>query len=87
MTFENKLTHNGIHYSRYIASWVKILRRNHMRPWFGSLFEQWLRETQGLNDDEVAEIILLAGNGKLELEESVQRFIDEKHDSPYLNKN
>ena len=80
MNFENKLTHNGIHYSRYIASWTKTLRRNHMRPWFGTLFQEWLK-TQGLTVEEIDEITLLAGNGKLELEESVQRFIDENKDA------
>ena len=79
MDFKNKLTHNGIHYSRYIASWTKVCRRTDGRRllYFGSAFEEWLR-SEGLTDEEVNDIQLMATNGKLELEESAKRFVTTK---------
>lgn len=71
--FENKLTHNGIHYSRYISSWKqaggKIYR--------GGLFERWLREIEHLTEEEISDILFMAENGKLELECSAKMFIGE----------
>lgn len=71
--FENKLTHNGIHYSRYIASW----RREGGKIYRGGLFERWLKETQHLTDEEVDDILLMAENGKMELESSASAFMKE----------
>ena len=70
--FENKLTSNGIYYSRYIASW----RRMGGRIYRGGLFEQWLKK-EGLTDEEVSDVLLLAENGKLELEYSAKLFLRE----------
>lgn len=70
--FENKLTHNGIHYSRYIASW----KRAGGKIYRGGLFERWLREKEQLNDEEISNILLLAENGKLELQGSAKAFIE-----------
>ena len=67
--FENKLTHNGIHYSRYIASWIKAGGDLHFSKY--SNFAKWLKELQWLTDDEIRDICNLADNGKMELEESV----------------
>ena len=71
--FENKLTHNGIHYSRYISSWKqaggKIYR--------GGLFERWLREIEQLTEEEISDILFIAENGKLELECSAKMFIEQ----------
>lgn len=70
--FENKKTHNGIHYSRYIASWKKMGGKIYR----GGLFEQWLKK-EGLTEEEISDILLLAENGKLELEYSARMFMRE----------
>ena len=71
--FENKLI-NGIHASRYIASWRNaggqlyyVEEVNH--------FYKWLL-TLGLTEDEAKYVRHLATNGKLELENSAEKFID-----------
>ena len=76
MDFENKLTHNGIHYSRYIASWTRVCKftSDYRLLYFNSLFEDWLR-SEGLNDEEIKDIVRIAINGKMELEDSVRRFL------------
>ena len=71
--FENKKTHNGIYYSRYIASWRNVGGKIYRE----GLFEQWLREVQKLTDEEICDIMLMAENGKIELEGSADRFLDE----------
>jgi len=80
MDFKNKLTHNGIHYSRYIASWTNEVYWRNYSPRllsFGNTFKKWLR-SEGLTDKEVNDIVLMATNGKLELEESAKRFMTTK---------
>lgn len=64
---------NGVHETRYIASWVKaggILSDGkdyrYFRKWLISL---------GLTEDEARHIANLAANGKLELENSAEAFI------------
>lgn len=77
MEFENKVTHNGIYYSRYIASWIKAggnFKRDRETLLFGVQFKNWLRQT-GCTEEEVKEIYWLATNGKLELESSAKRFL------------
>lgn len=69
--FENKLTHNGIHYSRYIVSW----KRAGGKIYRGGLFEQWLRENEKLTEEEISDILNLAENGKLELQETAREFM------------
>ena len=79
MNFENKLTHTGIRYSRYIASWTNAhkARLGSSTPtYFGTPFQNWLR-SEGLDEDEIAEIIILACTGKLELETSARKFLDD----------
>lgn len=76
--FENKLTHNGIHYSRYIASWQKS-----GTGYYSDLFKDWLY-SEGLTDDEVHDIYEMATNGKMELEMSVSRFLQQKKDEGYF---
>ena len=84
MTFENKISSQGIYYSQYIASWVKsggnfdkeILAESGYIVdivWLGE-FRGWLRSI-GLPEEEVYEIAKLADNGKLELEESSKLFL------------
>ena len=54
---------------------MKACRVINGRP-FGNLFKEWLKETQGLTDDEIKDIMEMATNGKLELEESAKRFLE-----------
>lgn len=76
--FENKII-KGIHASRYIASWAK--KGGHFgRGKCGRFdFRKWLKSL-GLEDDEVHHIYRLADNGKLELETSADKFMDELED-------
>lgn len=87
-SFENKVTEeHKIHYSRYIASWLKIVLKTdliekkkycighyHIETVFGDDFGDWLKQL-GLNEDEIREIKELATNGKLELEDSAYDYI------------
>jgi hypothetical protein len=66
--FENKLI-NGVHATRYIASWCNEggkIRSRGFREWLWSL---------GLTVDEVQYIFNIATNGKLELEFSAEEFM------------
>lgn len=68
--FENlKTKKQGIHYSRYIASW-----RNIGGTHFDHQFKAWLK-SEGCDENEVNDIYQLATNGKLELESSAFKFI------------
>lgn len=72
--FENG-NFNGIFYSRFIASWVRkggMLKTGHDI----SMFRSWLTEI-GCDDETVDKITFLASNGKLELENSAEKFIAE----------
>ena len=69
---ENK-KHNGIHYSRYIASW-----RNVGGKYFDEEFKEWLKE-EGLNEEEIYEVRDMAIGGKLELEMNARKFIAQEH--------
>ena len=66
---------NGIFYSRFIASWLRkggMLKTGHDI----SMFRSWLTEI-GCDDETVDKITFLASNGKLELENSAERFLKE----------
>lgn len=72
--FENG-NFNGIYYSRFIASWLRkggMLKTGHDI----SMFRSWLTEI-GCDDETVDKITFLASNGKLELENSAERFLAE----------
>ena len=72
--FENG-NFNGIFYSRFIASWVRkggMLKTGHDI----SMFRSWLTEI-GCDDETVDKITFLASNGKLELENSAEKFLAE----------
>ena len=72
--FENG-NFNGIFYSRFIASWVRkggMLKTGHDI----SMFKSWLTEI-GCDDETVDKITFLASNGKLELENSAEKFLAE----------
>ena len=73
ISWENKLSHNGILYSRYIASWV----HEGGKTYRGGLFESWLRDVQKLTDDEISDIFRIINDGKLELEISACRYLKE----------
>lgn len=72
--FENKLV-NGIHASRYIASWV----RSGGALCYGEdyhNFYRWLL-SMDITEEDAKYIKRLAENGKLELETSAEMFIKE----------
>lgn len=68
---ENK-KHDGIHYSRYIASW-----RNMGGRFFDEEFKEWLR-SEGFSDEEIREVKEMATCGKLELETTAKQFINKE---------
>ena len=75
--FENKLIEN-IYISRFIASWEKAggnCRKDR------ELFRKWLEALiingRHLTENEIHDILFLAGNGKMELEDSAKAFIKE----------
>lgn len=67
--FENSISSQGIHYSRYIASWA-IVGGNVKR------LKDFLRRL-GLPEEEIQEIYNLATNGKLELETAAKLLLKE----------
>ena len=75
--FENKKI-NGIHASRFIMSWVREGGRLGHHGEDHDEFKKWLRSL-GLNEDEINDIWILASNGKMELEASARKFINNNH--------
>ena len=75
--FENAKTNNGIHYSRYIASWKRKGGKLYVDD--DSLFIKWLR-AENLTDEEISDIRLLLTNGKMELESSAVAFMNQHMD-------
>lgn len=74
--FENKLINGNIYATRFIASWLRSggkLDGSHKRY---DDFRKWLKSL-GLNDEDIHDICFLADNGKLELEMSAEKFIEE----------
>lgn len=72
--FENE-NFNGIYYSRFIASWVR--KGGKLKNGIDvGLFRAWLISL-GVDDISVNNIVFLATNGKLELENSAEKFIAE----------
>ena len=71
--FENKPI-NGIHATRYIMSWVREggSLKAHGEGYVD--FREWLRSL-GLSDEDIKYIVLLAMEGKLELEVSARKFM------------
>lgn len=75
MDFENKIF-EGIHYSRFIASWIKangneLYGIGHFRKWLKSL----IINDKHIPDDIIQEICNLMSNGKLELQENARKWI------------
>lgn len=71
--YENKIDKNsGINYTRYIASWLNATHDSYLGP--ESNFESWLRYLN-LDDDDITNILYLARNGKLELEQYAKKYM------------
>lgn len=68
--FENSFV-QGVHISRYIASWTRC-----GYP-INSLFKAWLKSLD-INEQQVKKIWNFATNGKLELQTSAKYFMREK---------
>ena len=77
--FTNELI-NGIHKSRYVASWINVGGTLDRRG--RGLFRKWLKSLiindRPLTEDEVQEIYNYAENGKLELEMNAKLFLKEE---------
>lgn len=66
---------NGIHMSRYIASWMNA-GGEFIGTWEDSSFSRWLR-TVGVDDEQdVHDIFEMATCGKFELEQSARRYME-----------
>lgn len=72
MDYVNKKTSEGVHYSRYIASWVNA--GGYDKYGFEEEFILWLQGLH-LTSDEINDIRFMATNGRLELERSVSDFL------------
>lgn len=71
--YENKLI-NGIYASRYIASWIRAGGELYYVEDVDNFYE-WLLSL-GLTNDEATHIGWLATNGKMELENDAEKFIE-----------
>ena len=71
--FENK-TFEDIHYSRFIASWIRAGGKK-----CNYRFEDWLKTLtingKAIPDEIVKEIVDLGSNGKMELEHVAEKFL------------
>lgn len=80
MVFENEVI-NGIHKSRYVASW---LNAHGGFSWYAE-FSRWLETLiingRHLTEEEEEAIVNYAINGKLELEMNAKIFIQQRKDS------
>ena len=81
--YENELI-KGIYISRYIASWIKSGGQiGYAARCLGQTnnFMNWLRtlviDGEHLTEDEIWRIYSFATNGKLELEDSAKKFINQ----------
>jgi hypothetical protein len=74
---ENK-KHNGIHYSRYIASW-----RNIGGKYFEEEFIEWLK-SEGFNEDDARDVREMAMCGKMELEMSAKKFVNKERSAEMI---
>lgn len=76
--FKNSLV-NGIHKSRYIASWIYAGGELHGSKGGNHKFVQWLKtliiNDRHLTEDEIKSIDFFARNGKLELQELAKEFL------------
>lgn len=81
--FDNKIVKvpalggEEIHMSRIIASWTNVGGQIITRRWAKTPFANWCAGL-GLDPDVIQEMVYLATNGKLELEDSARKFIENK---------
>lgn len=77
--FENK-TFEGIHYSRFIASWNKAVGKGHKL-----YFKEWLKHLvingKHLDEETISGIYDLATNGKFELEIDAKKWFKENQET------
>lgn len=66
---------NGIHTSRYIASWINV-GGEFIGTWEDSLFSRWLRTVGVTNEEDIHDMWKLATCGKFELEQSARRYME-----------
>ena len=62
-----------IHYSRYIISWIRVGGKLRTIEDIGH-FTTWL-DRLGVNKFDIDDIVQMATNGKLELEDDAKRFL------------
>ena len=74
--FENKII-NGIHVTRYIASWIRSGGNLDSRKEGIDDFSNWLASL-GVSDEDIDHIRFIATNGKFELERSAKQFLANK---------
>ena len=74
--FENKII-NGVHATRYIASWTEAGGTLHHRSKDFNDFVKWMR-TLDLSEDDVQYIKNLATNGKMEFQDSAKQFLKDR---------
>lgn len=71
--FSNELVMGYVYYTRFIASWAREGGdMKHLRKKGG--FKDWLK-TLPLTEEEIDDIVFLAENGKMELENSAREFM------------
>ena len=75
--FENSKTKiQGVHYSRYIASWNNAGGADY----YGEQFKNWLKAND-CTEDEINDICFIAENGKMELELTAKKFIKKMNEA------
>ena len=72
--FENKVINGYTYATRFIMSWVRSGGKLDKRGRGYNDFRKWL-ESLGLKTEDIEDIMLLAENGKLELEVSAKNYI------------
>ena len=72
--FENKVINGYTYATRFIMSWVRSGGKLDKRGGGYNDFRKWLKSL-GLKTEDIEDIMLLAENGKLELEVSAKNYI------------
>lgn len=76
-SFENKQINGYTYATRFIMSWIRSGGVFNVRGVGYNDFKQWLKSL-GLSDDDVTYVVDLAKSGKMELEYSAKKFIEEQ---------
>ena len=74
MLNNDKTKVQGVHYSRYIISWINSCKALKIGIYFGDQFEEWLK-SEGCTDEEISHIVEIAMCGRMELENSSKNFL------------